>query len=119
MGSHGSQYRGVCPKDLEPAFLKAYHAGKKVHIASQRLKTLQNKQNTQQSELQTVKTQLKAKEGLLISSQGGVAQRALLLMEIKELNHRSGELGSKIEQTDKELAAASAKLNQISSAARF
>jgi len=119
MGKRGSQYKGMCPKDLEPAFIKAYRAGKKVHIAAQRVTTLQNKQKKQNSELKTVKTQLKAKEGLLISPQGNVAQRASLLLEIKDLNQRSGQLDSQIKQTDKELALARTQLNHISSTTRF
>jgi hypothetical protein len=119
MGTRGSQYNGMCPKDLEPAFLKAHQAGKKVHIASQRVKTIQNKQNKQESELKTIKAQLKAKEGLLISPQGTVAQKASLLLEIKDLNQRSGQLDSLIKQSHKELAVARAQLNHISSTARF
>jgi len=119
IGTRGSQYKGMCPKDLEPAFLKAYRAGKKVHIASQRVKALQNKHNKQESELKTIQTQLKAKEGLLISPQGNVAQKASLLLEIKDLNQRSGELNSQIKHTDRELAVATTQLNHISSTTRF
>ncbi len=119
MGKRGSQYKGMCPKDLEPAFIKAYRAGKKVHLASQRVKALQDKNNKQESELKTIKTQLKAKEGLLISPQGNVAQKASLLLEIKDLNQRSGQLDSQIKQTDKELALARTQLNHISSTTRF
>ncbi|MBL4606904.1 MAG: DUF2799 domain-containing protein [Pseudomonadales bacterium] len=119
MGSKGIRYNGMCPKDLEPAFLTAYRAGKKVHVARQQVKTLQNKQNKQTTELKTVKTQLRAKEGLLLSPQGSLAQKASLLLEIKDLNQRSGELAAQIKQTEKELALSRAKLNHASSVTRY
>ena len=119
LGSNGGHYRGMCPKDVEPAFLNAYRAGKKVYIARQKVSTLQNKQNAQKNELKTVKAQLKSKENLLISPQGNISQRAALLLEMKELNQRSGELNAQIKQSDKELVIAEAKLNHISSTVRY
>ena len=119
LGSNGRHYRGMCPKDVEPAFLKAYRTGKKVYIARQKVKALQNKQSAQKNELKTVRVQLNNKESLLISPQGNIAQRTALLLEIKELNQRSRELNAQIKQSDKELVVAKAKLNHISSTIHY
>lgn len=119
LGSNGAHYRGMCPKDLEPAFLNAYRAGKRVHVARQQVRVLNNKLNTNKTELKTAKAQLKNKEGLLISPQGSVAQKANLLLEIKDLNQQTGKLEAQIRHNEKDLAVARTKLNVISSSVRY
>lgn len=41
-GRSGNHYRGVCPDDLEPAFLKSYNLGLKIHRLDQKIQSLES-----------------------------------------------------------------------------
>lgn len=56
-GSSGKKYQGVCPKDLEPAFLAEYRIGRKKYISAvienrrDQLRTIENNLSTAQGSL--------------------------------------------------------------------
>lgn len=97
-GENGGNYNGVCPADMEPAFLEAYNAGYKLHSLRASVSTAGSMIYSKEQELDRTEKRIAAAEAQLISDETTSEQRVLLLDELKELAERSGELEAEIKQ---------------------
>lgn len=97
LGANGGHYNGVCAADLEPEFLDAYRAGHKLYTLRSYVNTANSKIYAKEAELQRINDQIGDKEAQLISDETTTEQRVLLLVDLKDLSERTGELEAEID----------------------
>lgn len=96
-GANGGSYNGVCAADLEPEFLDAYRAGNKLYTLRSYVNSANSQIYVRENELENVREKIRAKQALLISQETTTEDRVLLLVDLKDLSERTGELESEIE----------------------
>ena len=96
-GANGGSYNGVCATDLEPEFLDAYRAGNKLYTLRSYVNSANSQIYARENELENVREKIRAKQALLISQETTTEDRVLLLVDLKDLSERTGELESEIE----------------------
>lgn len=77
-GEQGSSYAGVCPVDLEPAFLHGYDVGRNLHDLKEHMSQLQ-------SEVQRTQAQLRSKDAPLNDY-----ERNQLIYRLRDLEREYG-----------------------------
>lgn len=97
-GASGGRYNGVCSVEQEQSFLEAYRVGQKLYTLRSYVKSANSQIYSKESELEHVKEEIRDKEAKLIASETTSEDRVLLLVDIKDLAERTGELESEIEQ---------------------
>lgn len=102
-GSQGKAYNGVCPADLEPAFLTAYREGKAIHEVESEIDHLETDLRRKERELDSLAEQISKKESELIGDTATSERRAQLLAEIREHSQRQGKLKREIRDLDYEI----------------
>jgi len=96
LGANGSRYNGVCAADLEPNFLDAYRLGSELYSLRAQVSAATAAISEREHELEDVAAALHETEAVLIASETTVQDRILLLVDLKELAERSGELETEI-----------------------
>ena len=107
-GANGGNYHGVCPADMEPAYLEAYRVGNKLYALRASVSSASSQIYSKERELEHIEDRITSVEAQLISDQTTTEQRVVLLGELKDMSERSGELESEI----KHLIADRARLEQ-------
>ena len=97
-GVNGGGYRGVCPAHLEQEFLEAYSAGHKLYSLRSSLNTANSLINSKETEIDAAEKRIVTAQFELIDDETTSEQRVLLLVELKDLAERIGELEVEIEQ---------------------
>lgn len=97
-GENGGRYNGVCAADMESEFLEAYGAGHKLHTLRANVSAANSQLYAVESELENTKKRIVAAELLVISSETTTDERIALLVELKELSERKGQLKTEIKQ---------------------
>ncbi len=97
-GANGARYNGVCPAHLEPEFLEAFNAGAKLHSLRSSLATATSLIHSKEAEKEDAEARIVTAQFELISDETTSEQRVQLLIELKELAQRIGELDAEIEQ---------------------
>ena len=97
-GVNGGNYNGVCAADMEPEFLEAYHAGRKLYTLRANVSRANSAIYARESELEAAENRIVAAQLALISDETTTEERLALLAELKELSERTGNLESEIKQ---------------------
>jgi uncharacterized small protein (DUF1192 family) len=97
-GVNGGNYSGVCAADMEPEFLEAYHAGRKLYTLRANVSRANSAIYARESELEAAENRIVAAQLALISDETTTEERIALLAELKELSERTGNLESEIKQ---------------------
>ena len=97
LGVNGGQYRGVCSVEMEASFLEAYRAGRKLHTLRANVSNANSQIYNREHELDVAEKRATATAVLLVSSDTTTEQRINLLVELKEISERIGQLESEIE----------------------
>ena len=97
-GVNGGGYRGVCPAHLEQEFLEAYSAGHKLYSLRSSLNTANSLIHSKEVEKDNAEKRIVAAQFELIDDETTSEQRVNLLLELKNLAERIGELDVEIEQ---------------------
>lgn len=97
-GANGGRYNGVCAADLEPQFLEAYRAGHKLYTLRANVNSANSQIYARESELENTEGRILTAELLLISDETTADERLALLLELKELSERTGQLEAEIRQ---------------------
>ncbi len=98
LGANGSRYNGVCAADLEPEFLDAYNAGRKLYTLRANVNAANSQIYARESELEAAENRIVAAELLLINKETTTEERVALIVELKELSERTGQLEAEIKQ---------------------
>lgn len=104
MGTRGTAYDGVCPSDLEAAFVAAYTKGQELYRYTSRVSQADGRIAAKQRELDTLEENLRESEALLVSSDATKDQRAEALLAIKDYAERKGRLESELRQLEQDRA---------------
>ena len=121
VGHSGSVYQGVCPADLEPAFVTAYNSGRRLYELEAAVAHVDGRIASNRREQQNIKDELTAIAASMISDQTTTEQRLLLVSRTADLGQRYGALGNEIEVLERERVAHEIELRdyQQTLAARF
>lgn len=96
VGSGGGRYNGVCSAHNEADFLEAYNAGQHLYMLRSNVNRATNAINARERELDRIRDDMTAKEAALISSETTSEERVVLLLDLKELSERTGQLEAEI-----------------------
>lgn len=97
-GVNGGGYRGVCPAHLEQEFLEAYSAGHKLHSLRSSLNTASSLISSKETEIDNAEKRIVSAQFELIDDETTSEQRVNLLVELKNLAERIGQLEVEIDQ---------------------
>ena len=96
VGASGGRYNGVCSAHREGDFLDAYNAGYHLYALRSNVNRATNAINAKERELDRIKEDISGKEAALISSETTSEERVVLLLDLKELSERTGQLEAEI-----------------------
>lgn len=97
VGSNGARYNGVCSVDLEADFLEAYNAGYHLYTLRSNVNRANSAINSKQNELERIHDEMRESEASLISEETTTEERVLLLVDLKDLSERTGQLEAEIQ----------------------
>ncbi len=96
VGSSGSNYYGVCNAHYEADFLDAYNAGYHLYTLRSNVNRANSAIASRERELDNVEAAIDAKEVALVSDESTAEDRVELLIELKNLAQRKGEIETEI-----------------------
>lgn len=105
VGHSGAQYEGVCPANLEPAFLAQYNAGHRLFELESALNSVDARIANDHRTQDGIKHELAAIAATMIAPETTNEQRIMLVSRSAELGRRYGELTKEIEQLEYERVA--------------
>ena len=111
VGVSGGRYYGVCSTDLEPDFLAAYNEGYHLYTLRANVNNANSSIYAKERELESVESEMRAKEAALISPETTVEQRILLVADLKDLSERAGQIETEIQVLYEERARHQAELD--------
>ncbi len=98
IGSSGGRYNGVCSVDLEADFLDAYNAGYHLYTLKSNVNRENSAIHSKEHELGQIDEEILEKELALISDATTTEERIALLLDLKALSERTGQLEAEIRQ---------------------
>jgi hypothetical protein len=110
VGSNGGRYNGVCSVDLEADFLEAYNAGRHLYTLRSNVNRASSAINSKQNELERIDDEIRQSEASLISDETTTEDRVLLLVDLKDLSERTGQLEAEIQDLYEQRAHYQAEL---------
>ena len=96
LGAGGGRYNGVCPGDMEPDFVDAFNTGHKLYNLRSNVNSADYQINARKTELENNKDRIRQVEAALISSETTAEERVLLLVDLKELSEKTGQIEAEI-----------------------
>ncbi len=112
LGTNGGRYNGVCPGDMEPDFVDAFNTGHKLHNLRANVNSANSQIYSRQAELERNGDRIRQVEADLISSETSAEDRILLLIDLKELSERTGQIEAEIVELVEERAVYEQQLSQ-------
>ena len=97
-GANGGRYNGVCAADMEAEFLDAYRAGNRLYTLRANVSAANSQLYAREAELDNTEKRILEAELLLINGETTTDERIALLVELKDLSERTGQLESEIRQ---------------------
>lgn len=98
VGSSGGRYNGVCSAHQEANFLDAYNAGYHLYSLRSNVNRATNSINSKERELDRIREDMLAKEVALISDETSSEERVVLLLDLKDMSERTGQLEAEIKE---------------------
>jgi hypothetical protein len=118
-GIAGRSYSGVCPVDLEEAFVEAYESGHHLYELRARVTDIENRIEGKNAELERTKEELAKTSAAIIGSDSTPERRAQALMDAKHLAEDVGRLKSEIEQLQVERASSESDVESYRATLRY
>jgi hypothetical protein len=106
VGHGGASYQGVCPADLEPAFIAEYNAGRRLHDLEAALATVDSRIASNYRAQEAIKQELTDIAARMIATDTTPEQRVAMVTRSADLGRRSGELTNAIQQLERDRALA-------------
>ena len=113
LGTKGVVYSGVCPKNLEGAFIVAYQQGKNVYEMEGQIKTGEKELRGLYRELENLEREMADDEAELVKEGTGRRRRIRLLDKIKASSEHQKLVQSEIAAKEYALEALRQRLAQI------
>lgn len=102
LGSQGASYGGICPADLDPAFVDAYQSGRQLYTLESRLSNVSYQLDSKRGALRAAESDIVTRSAVAISSDATPEERAQAVVDVKQLGERVGRLKSEIRQLEEE-----------------
>ena len=112
LGTSGGRYQGVCPSDLEPGFVDAFNSGHKLYNLRSQVNAANAQINAREAELEKTQEQIRQVQADLISPDTTTEDRVMLLVDLKDLSERTGEIEAEIVDLIEDRAVYEQQLNQ-------
>jgi hypothetical protein len=113
IGLQGGGYNGVCPKDLEPAFLQALDHGKAVYAYEKEYENQDRALKNMVADLGGIEKNIADMEAELVDNSASPRRRKALLEEIRLRDEDRRLLHNDIEATEKTIADMRHNLEQM------
>jgi len=110
VGHSGAQYQGVCPADLEPAFLAEYNSGHRLHELESALGSVDSRIASNYRTQESIKQELTDIGIKMIATETTAEQRLTMVTRSADLGRRYGELTTEIQQLERDRAVAERSL---------
>ena len=110
VGHSGAQYQGVCPADLEPAFLAEYNSGHRLHELESALSSVDSRIASNYRTQENIKQELTDIGIKMIATETTAEQRLTMVTRSADLGRRYGELTTEIQQLERDRAVAERSL---------
>ncbi|MCH9027738.1 MAG: DUF2799 domain-containing protein [Proteobacteria bacterium] len=104
VGRRGHSYSGICPADLEPAFVAAYQEGKHLYSLRAQVNNTTRMLALRKEELHELEEDMVRIAAAVIDSETTNEERAILLIDAKDMAHRRGELEHEILHLERDQA---------------
>lgn len=104
VGQRGHSYSGICPADLEPAFVAAYQEGKHLYSLRAQVNNTTRMLALRKEELHDLEKDLVHVAAAVIDSETTGEERAILLIDAKDMARRRGELEHEILHLERDQA---------------
>jgi hypothetical protein len=105
IGARGNGYNGVCPADLDQAFVAAYESGRQLNTLRSRVSATAETIDSMRGELDRIDQDLVSYGAEILNPTITHERRAHLLVESKQLAERKGEIKTRIPELQKDLDA--------------
>jgi uncharacterized small protein (DUF1192 family) len=100
IGVRGGTYAGVCPTNLEPAFVAAFDSGHQLYALESRVSNAASQIDYKQRELDQIEHGIVANSAEIISSDSTPKDRADALVDTAQLAERIGRLKQEIRELE-------------------
>lgn len=102
-GRQGLGYQGICPKDLEPSFLRAYRDGQELYRIQSSIDKLADDAADLHSRIHANQDQIRVLKADIVDSNSNASERQYKLRQIDELHHDITNLEVRIDRVTHEL----------------
>lgn len=106
VGHSGATYQGVCPADLEGAFIAEYNAGRRLHDLESALASADARIAGNYRGQENIKQELTSIAAKMIATDTTPEQRVAMVTRSADLGRRYGELTTEIQQLERDRALA-------------
>ena len=106
VGHSGATYQGVCPADLEPAFVAEYNAGRRLHDLESALRSVDSRIASNYRAQESIKQELTNIAAKMVATDTTAEQRVAMVTRSAELGRRYGALTSEIQNLERDRALA-------------
>ncbi len=103
LGRSGKRYSGICPAELEQAFLIAFEDGRAVHRLYQEIEQLQRDIRRARSEQEMLAKEIEANEAMIVSDATSPPLRRELLAQNRKLEDLIEDKQLLIEQSEEDI----------------
>lgn len=110
VGHSGAGYQGVCPADLEAAFVSEYESGRRLYELESALRNVESRIASSYRAQESIKQELTAIAANMIASDTTAEQRIAMVTRSADIGRRYGELTTEIQQLERERALAEREL---------
>jgi hypothetical protein len=116
LGRNGKRYNGVCPADLENAFLAAFDEGRAVYQLQKETNQLQQDVRHARSEQETLTQEIETNEALIISDATSPNLRRELIAQNKKIEFLIEDKQFFIKQAEEDIDWRLQRIEKMSSA---
>jgi hypothetical protein len=106
VGHSGATYQGVCPADLEAAFVAEYNAGRQLHELESALRSVDSRIASNYRAQENITQELTGIAAKMIATDTTPEQRVAMVTRSAELGRRYGELTNEIRDLERDRALA-------------
>ena len=106
VGHSGATYQGVCPADLEAAFVAEYNAGRHLNELESALARIDSRIASNYRGQEEIKKELTGIAARMILAETTDEERVAMVAHSAELGRRFGALGREIQQLERDRARA-------------
>ncbi|NND37007.1 MAG: DUF2799 domain-containing protein [Gammaproteobacteria bacterium] len=99
-GTRGARYVGVCPADLEPAFLSSYNEGRELYELESAVRTTSAQIQRRKTRMDEIETELTGVMADALSSDTSGEERAALLVKTKQLAEERVTLDNEVDELE-------------------